>query len=187
MDWYGVYFKKLRECDIPEESVDKLEKDYGSLIKTSSFATREDSGLAYEGSLMEVTLTKLTSYAVQINGILPKEKQCDPVSLKKVCLLQHISKCVRLIKQTDEWRQKKLGESFTYKDNNPAIRTGMHSYMICTQCGITFNEEETEAMTIMDKDSDDAQVQFHSSLLATIVKIANELTYSSSKIKQVAE
>lgn len=43
--------------------------------------------------------------------------------------------------------------------------------------GINFTPEEAEAMTVNDRDLSDNQARWHSSLLASIVRQASEMTY----------
>ena len=43
--------------------------------------------------------------------------------------------------------------------------------------GINFTAEEAEAMTVNDRDLSDDQARWHSSLLASIVRQASEMTY----------
>ena len=68
---------------------------------------------------------------------------------------------------------------FVYKYNNdlPSIRTGLHSLVMCQECGIIFSAEEAEAMTVNDRDLTDDQARWHSSIMATIIRQASELTY----------
>lgn len=174
---FNLFFRKLVECGIEREFVEKLFNDYGSKLQVGSYSTRQDSGCCGEGTLVETILFSLAASAVQINNVFPEEVRADQDSLVKVCLLQHISKCERFIKQFDDFRINRLGELFTYSNNVPAIGVGLHSMIIANECGITFTPLEAEAMTIIDKSDDDKEAKYHSSVLATVVKMANELVY----------
>ena len=113
-----------------------------------------------------------------MNNIYPEELRVDVNSIVKVCLLQHISKAVRTEKSTNEWRIKNLGEAYTYVKKTPAIGTGLHSIAMATECGIVFTPIEIEAMTSIDRDSnDDMQFKYHSDMLSTIVYQANQMVY----------
>ena len=169
-----LFFKKLQSIGIDTE---KLEKEYGTLIENATFTNTSEKNLAYNGSLLNVILYKLTPYAIRLNELLPEEKRAEKNSLIKVCLLHHIAKSVRFIINDNEWEVKNRKMLYKYNPENPSIKGGMHSYMICTQCGITFTEDETEAMIINDRDPSDDQARWFSSKLATIVRMANELTY----------
>jgi hypothetical protein len=48
---------------------------------------------------------------------------------------------------------------------------------MCQVCGINFSTEEAEAMTVNDRDLTDDQARWHSSVMATLVRQASELTY----------
>ena len=48
---------------------------------------------------------------------------------------------------------------------------------MCQICGINFSTEEAEAMTVNDRDLTDDQARYYSSVMATLVRQANELTY----------
>jgi hypothetical protein len=146
-------------------------------LDTASYSTKSDTGLAYDGALLNTVLTKLAVFAIKINELYPEEIRADTNSIVKVCLLQHISKCKRLEKSEDEWRIKRLGELYTYADGNPAIGTGLHSLIMATTAGIEFTPTEVEAMTIIDRKEDDMQAKYYSSILTNIIRQANELTY----------
>lgn len=175
--YFNTYFKKLIASGISEDSCKQLKEKYGNLLNHASYNTKSESGLAYEGSLLETVLTKLTVLAIKINELYPEEIRVDKNSLVKVCLLQHISKCMRLTRSTDEWRIKKLGEIYTYTEGMPAIGTGLHSLIMATSAGVELSPIEGEAMTIIDRKDDDLQAKYHSSILTSIVKQANEMVY----------
>lgn len=172
-----TYFTKLRNCGISDDSIARIKESWGSLLSEASYSTKADSGLAYEGSLIETILGKLTVFAVKLNNLYPEEIRVNKKSLVKVCLLQHISKCQRMTKQTNVWRKNNLGEIYTYADGLPAIGTGLHSLMMAAGAGIELLPFEVEAITIIDRKEDDLQAKFHCSLLSSIVRQANEMVY----------
>jgi hypothetical protein len=173
----ALYFKKLNEAGVSEEACEKLREMYGDVLSIGSFALKDDSGLAYEGSLLETSMRRLAVFAFKLNEIFNERIQVDKKSLIKVCLLQHISKSLRMVKSSDEWRIRKLGEVYTYVNGGPAIGIGFHSLLMAHDCGISFTTEEAEAMTIIDKTEDDLQSKYHSSMLSNIVKMANEMVW----------
>lgn len=174
---YETYLKKLIACGVSEESCNKLREKYGDILYIASYSTKSDSGLAYEGSMIETALKKLAVFAVKINELYPEQIRVNKESLVKVCLLQHISKAQRLTKSNDTWRIEKLGELYNYTSGMPAIGTGLHSLIMAVECGIVFTPFEAEAMTIIDRQEDDPQAKYHSSMLTSIVKQANEMVY----------
>lgn len=154
-----------------------LVEKYGELLKKGSFTQTNEFGNAYDGSLIEIVLKVLTPYAVRINELLPEEKRVDKSTLVKLCLLHQIAKAVRLIPNDNQWEVEKRGLVYKYNGDLPSIRTGLHSVSICFECGIPLNTEEIEAMTINDRDLSDDQARWHASIMASIIRQANELTY----------
>lgn len=180
--WMATYYNKLVKCGISEDAVNALSEKYGDLIANASFSMKTDCGLAYDGSLVETALTKLTVYAVKLNNLYPDELRVDVNSIVKVCLLQHIAKAVRMEKSTNDWRIKNLGEAYTYVKKIASIGTGLHSVAMATKCGITFTPIEIEAMTSIDRDGEnDMQFKYHSNMLSNIVYQANQMVYIAAQ------
>lgn len=171
---YELYLKKLNQIGIDTE---KLVEDFGEKLADAPFSISASNGLAYDGALINTVLYKLTPYAVKINELLPDEIRVDRTSLIKVCLLHHIAKAVRLVPNDNQWEVEKRGLIFKYDDKQPSIRTGLHSLIMATNCGIQFTPEEAEAMTVNDRDLSDDQARWHSSIMASIVRQANEMVY----------
>lgn len=173
-----VFYTKLENvCGIDKKTVETLHEKYGEKLMNGSFTNINDHGNAYEGSLIEIVLKKLTLYAVRLNELLPDKKRIDKNTLVKVCLLHHIAKAIRLVPNDNQWEIEKRGMVFKYDEDQPSIRTGLHSLLMCQECGVQFTAEEAEAMTVNDRDLTDDQARWHSSVMATIVRQANELTY----------
>jgi hypothetical protein len=169
-----LYAKKLGQVGVDTSIlVDK----YGELLKNGSFTQTNEFGNAYNGSLLEIILKVVTPYAVKLNELLPEEKRVDKPTLVKVCLLHQIAKAVRLIPNDNQWEVEKRGFIYKYDNDLPSIRTGLHSISMCFECGIPLTTEEIEAMTVNDRDLSDDQARWHSSIMATIVRQASELTY----------
>jgi len=171
---YQLYLKKLSQVGVNAEI---LNEKYGELLKNATFTNTNDFGNAYDGSLIEIVLKVLTPYAVRINELLPSEQQVDKNTLVKICLLHHIGKCVRLIPNDNQWEIEKRGMLYKYDSSQPSIRVGLHSLVMAQNCMIPFSAEEAEVMTVNDRDLTDDQSRWHSSVMATIVRQANELTY----------
>ena len=138
---YGLYIDKLSKMGF---ETTKLEDDYGERLIDATFSISNDNGLAYDGSLLQTVLYKLTPYAIKINDLYPEEIRVNKESLIKVCLLHQIAKAVRLIKNDNEWERDKRGLLYKYDSKQPAIKTGMHSLVIAQNCGIPFTPEEAE-------------------------------------------
>lgn len=171
---YELYLKKLSQAGV---DATMFAGKFGEKIKDASFTNINDFGNAYQGSLLEIVLKVLTPYAVRLNELLPDEQKVDKSTLVKICLLHHIAKSVRLVPNDNQWEIEKRGMIYKYDENQPSIRTGLHSLIMAQQCGISFTPDEAEAMTVNDRDLTDDQARWYSSVMATIVRQANELTY----------
>lgn len=169
-----LFLGKLEQLGI---NTSVLEGKYGEKLMNASFTVSNEFGNAYEGSLLEVVLKVLTPYAVKINELLPEDRRVNKETLVKVCLLHHIAKSVRLVPNDNAWEVEKRGLVYKYDGDLPSIRTGLHSVSMCFECGIELSTEEIEVMTVNDRDLSDDQARWHSSVMATIVRQANELTY----------
>ena len=139
---YELFLKKLNQLGIDTA---KLAEEYGEKLADASFSINSENGLAYDGSLIEVILYKLTPYAIRLNELFPEAIRADKASLIKVCLLHQIAKAVRLVTNDNEWEIKNRGLLYKYVQGQPSIRTGLHSLVIANNCGITFTPEEAEA------------------------------------------
>lgn len=169
-----IYVEKLKGVGVDITPVIESGVD----IKNATFTNSGEHGNAYEGSLLEIVLKVLTPYAVKLNELLPEAIRADKSTLVKICLLHHIAKAVRLVPNDNQWEIEKRKMVFKYDDTQPSIRTGLHSMVIAQNGGISFTPEEAEAMVVNDREMTDDQFRWHSSVLATIVRMANELTYT---------
>lgn len=174
-----LYRKKLESA--LETDLTQFFDAVGDKLKVATFASTVESGAAYDGALIEVTLKKITKFAVNINQLLPEDKQVDKKSLVKVCLLQHISKIDFFIKSTEDWKIKK-GILYEFAPTTNSLRTGLKSLSICMNFGIQFTPDEMEAMTILDRE--DEQAKYYCSTLALIVRQANELSNNILRIRK---
>ena len=178
---YLLWIDYLKKYDCYSE---ELIDEYGDVIKTASFAMNETSGGAYQGSLLDIVLSKLCVIASHINenafGVNDKGKikhpflQVDKNSLMKVLLLQHIAKADMFIPSTEQWKINK-GMFYEFNPNTQtALKLGERSTFLCQKYGIKLTEEEYDAMKICDKEED--KNNSFTTPLAELVKIANQLT-----------
>ena len=173
---YGKYKKRL-EVYVGEESASKIIEMLGGddAIVNATYASKEDSGLAYEGSFTKTILT-LTGYAISINEMLPEAVRADKNSIAKVCLLSQIAKVQMFTPNPNDWEKEKRGIIYAFKPLPGALRTGERSILIAMNCGVGFTEEEFEAMRILDKDFDDDNYsKIFSSVLSVVIKQASEI------------
>ena len=179
-------YKRGLDSVLGEEKADKLIEYLGGADKVmrSTYAMQDDSGLAFDGSLIKAILTA-TSYAMKINGFLPETKQVPIEKLTKVCLLNNISKVLMFEPNDSEWEIQKRGLKYKFTDKETALRMCERSILICMQNGIVLEEDEYEAMRILDKtDSNDNYSAVFSTMLSTVVREAYILVnnvYSEKK------
>lgn len=169
---FSVWEKKLEGYNCHSQ---QMIDDMRDALAMGSFGTNEESGSAYVGSLLHITLTKLCKYASLINNNLDEDIRVNHDSLMKVLLLQHISKALMFVKCTNSYL---IGKGVVYEfnpDKGHCLKTGEWSAYICMKYGITFTEDEYEAIKVIDKDIDDKSSYYLSSL-ATVVKTANIIT-----------
>ena len=178
---YVLWTEYLKKYGCYSES---LIDEYGDLIKDASFAMSENSGGAYQGSMLDVVLSVLCVIASHINehafGVNDKGKtrhpllQVDKNSLMKVLLLQHISKSEMFVKTAEQWKANK-GMLYDFNPELPtALKLGERSAYICMKYGIQLSEEEYDAMKVCDRDDD--KNNSYVTPLAELVKISNQLT-----------
>ena len=178
---YLLWMDYLKKYGCYSES---LIDDYGEAIKLGSFAMNENSGGAYQGSLLDVVLSNLCVIGSHINeyafGTNDKGKTRHPFlnvdknSLMKVLLLQHISKAEMFVSSNEQWKINK-GLYYEFNPNlETTLKLGERSVFMCMSHGINLTEEEYDAMKILDKD-DDKNYSFITPL-AELVKISNQLT-----------
>lgn len=175
---YTGYVSKLKKYGCYTE---KLEKDveFNKLLSKATYATVQESGCAYEGSLVEM-ITRIAVIAFNINNQLHEPIRVPVESLIKVCYLHQIAKALMITKNETEWETKK-GKLFTFTKNLPALKTGEYSIFICNEYGIKLTEEEFEAILAIDK-SDDVQVKYYGNLISQILKSSIELACSEKKL-----
>lgn len=171
---FDLFIKKVEQCGVNTE---KLVENYGDALRNAPFTNINDNGNAYPGSLINIVLKTLTPYAVRLNELLPEEQRVDKTTLVKICLLHHIGKAIKLVPNTNSWEVEKRHMLYTYNNELPSIRTGLMSLSMLNECGIFLTKEEIEAITINDRDLTDDQSRFFASTMASIIRMANELTY----------
>lgn len=174
---YVKFIAKLNELSVnTDQLVDYLGSDS---IMNGVAAPNLDSGLAYDGSLIQHIFYRVTKYAVNINNML--QFKVNQESLVKVCLLHQIAKVLMFEENDNAWEKTNRGIVYKYTELEGALRCGERSAYICMKCGIDLSYEEYEAMKVLDRDSDDKYAKFFSSPIAVIVKQANELAYMEAK------
>ena len=171
---YSLFLELLKKYDAYSE--DFIAK-YGEKIKLASFACDDKIGYSFVGSLLETVIHKMCVIGCHVNDLALSNHatlQVEKKSLMKVLLLQHVSKAEMFIKTAEEWKMKK-GINYDFNPNlKTSLKLGERSIMMCTQNGITFTDEEYEAMLALDKR--DEVFNPYVSTLCEVVKITNNLS-----------
>lgn len=170
---FELFKKKLSSIGVDSNVL--MEK-YGERIKNGTYSpSNAESFICGDGTLLNSILRTLTPIALKLNGILPEEKRVDNISLIKICLLHQLAKSVMFIPNTNSWEVENRKLLYKYSDYSYALKMGMRSIAMCIECGIQLTENELEAVSNLDRD-ENKQTRYYSSVLATLLKQAMELT-----------
>lgn len=161
-----------------------LINDYGEKLTHGSFNMNEINGGCYDGALIDVILNHLCTIGYHINelafGTGTNGKTRHPYlnvnteMLMRVLLLQHISKADYFVPTREQWKKSK-GFSYDFnEDIQTQLKAGERSVYMCTKYGIRLNEDEFEAMMIIDKEQ--KLPNSHQTPLSAMTRIANQLT-----------
>ena len=193
---YITFCNKLKKYNCYSE---QMINEIGEQLKDCSFSMNDDSGSAYQGSMIDIVLNHLCSVAYNINEVVfgPTGKfnsmRVNPDMLMRVLLLQHIAKAEMFVNTRDTWKVKK-GILYEFNTNLKAsLKLGERSLYLCQKYGIELAEEEYEAIRIIDKSEDD-KIMFYFNPLCSIVKMANQFVavemrqkYINNKEKETIE
>lgn len=193
---YITFCNKLKKYNCYSE---QMINEIGEQLKDCSFSMNDDSGSAYQGSMIDIVLNHLCSVAYNINEVVfgPTGKfnsmRVNPDMLMRVLLLQHIAKAEMFVNTRDTWKVKK-GILYEFNTNLKAsLKLGERSLYLCQKYGIELAEEEYEAIRIIDKSEDD-KIMFYINPLCSIVKMANQFVavemrqkYINNKEKETIE
>lgn len=166
---YGCYTQKMED-----------DLSFNEALKNGSAFVRDDSGGAYEGSLIE-HVTRIAVIAFNLNNNLYEEVKAPVDSLIRVCYLHQISRAYTIIKNDVDWEIKK-GKLFKFANNTPALKCGEYSAFLCNKFGVELSEEEYEAMLSIDKVEDD-QTKYFSSMVSQILRTAIELANTERRLR----
>lgn len=142
-------------------------------------STSENLHNAFEGGLID-HLLKVTSYAVKFNNTLSESEKVNQTSLIKVCLLHQIGKTKLYVPNESEWHRKNLGKNYNFNEDLLSMRVSDRSIFYAVSNGVTFTEEEYQAIMLFDRE-DDKQAEFHNSTLGDLLKMANLFAIKSEK------
>lgn len=168
---YVEYIDQCKELGIYSE---ELFNELGDKIKNAPFAPNVESGGAYRGALMIMSCRGLQNIAININNTLSENSKIDELSIRRVAILEHLSKCLIFEENNNDWEKGK-GILYKYASLNTSLRTGERSILLCLKYGIKLQDNEFEAIRSLDKDNDDKMIKFYSSPITTIMRISNEI------------
>lgn len=150
---------------VTDALIDLLGKD----LLTSPASTTTDYFGAFEGGLLQNTLN-ITKYAVDINKTLPEALQVEAGSLVKVCFLHQIGKAGLFVPKESAWHNER-GIMYEYNNKLTSMSIGERSIYYATYSGVTFTEDEYQAILNYNKDGD-LQAKLHTNSLGQILKAA---------------
>lgn len=191
-----TFCNKLKKYNCYSE---EMVNDLGEELMNCSFSLNDESGSAYQGSMIDVVLNHLCSIAYNINDIVFGQSgkfgamRVNPDMLMRVLLLQHIAKAEMFVDTRDSWKIKK-GMLYEFNPNLKSVmKLGERSLYLCQKYGIRLEEEEYEAIRIIDK-TEEERISSYLSPLCLLVKMANNFVavemrqkYISNKTKETIE
>ena len=167
------YLNKLFDSTAVEKYLSMLGDE--DKIKNASYAINKNTGLAYDGSLIN-TIFEICDYACKINDILPESKQVERSDIYRVGILSQLIKAVLFMSNPNQWEIDKLGKVYTFTNQSLALRSGERAIYYAMHSGLDFNIEVYEAIRIFDKDnSDDNYTKYFSGTLAVSMRQATEI------------
>lgn len=177
------YISRLKKYNCySQEMIDEI----GDALKRAPYCLTEEGGGAYEGGMIDIVLNRLCRLAYDLNtngfGLTDKNDNIEHPKLMvntemlmRVLLLQHIGKSEMFIPQPEEWKRKK-GWIYEFNDAFKSnLRLGERSLYLCQKYGIVLNDEEYEAIRIIDREWDEKHL-IMSSPICAFVRICNLLT-----------
>lgn len=171
-------YKQYLNNIIGEESTNALINELGGddKIKDATFGMTKDSGCAYDGSFL-YNVIRLCFICCQLNEILPEENRVDRKPIFKTVLLQHISKIGMFVKNDNEWEVNKRGILYKFsEEKDVCLKCGEKSILLLNNANVKIDKNEFEALRIIDKNKEnDNNIIAYSGILATIVRIGNEI------------
>lgn len=169
---FQVWGENIKESGLMTNQFRSWISNNSKLIETAPFSRDTNTGRAFESSLL-TTMNEMLWIASKLNSIFYKNL-LDDNSIKKIALLQHLSK-VLMFEPNDNAFEKKKGYKWKFTGLPNALRTGERSLLLCLQFGIPFTNDEYEAMTIIDKDKSDSYIIMHASTLASLILQTNDI------------
>ena len=174
------YWTTLNELDLTEYfNEDELCKS----LTSAPAAIQAESGLAYEGALLEHILLSMR-IAERLSKLVSGTFTINIKSLKLVCCLMHLSKIEMFVPNDNEWEVSKRGLKYKFSTLEGCLKAGERSALNALNKGIQLTPIEFEAMKALDKSSDEFESsKYFSNIMTIIIKQANDLAYLIAKEK----
>jgi 23S rRNA maturation-related 3'-5' exoribonuclease YhaM len=135
---------------------------------------------AYDGGLIQHILN-VTKYAIEINGMLPSEKQVRKDLIIRVCLIHQIGKANMYSEQTSQWHKDNRGEMYVFNDESLSMSTAERSVFYALKSGIELTEDEVFAIYNYNSDFAHWGMKKEGEKLASLLKTANMIAIMEEK------
>lgn len=175
---YVNFVSKLKKYGIYTEKFEN-DMELNDKIKFASASINKESGLAYDGALMDF-ITRIAVVSFNLNNILNESVKTSVDSLIKVCYISQLSKALMIEKNDVDWEVKK-GKLYKFSKNIPALKTGEYSIFLCTKYGIELTEDEFTAILSIDKVNDE-QTKYFSNSLSQVLRSSIEIVITEKKL-----
>ena len=151
----------------------------GDNLYTAPASTRLTMAGCYPGGLLNHTI-KACKYAIKVNDILPEALKQPVPSIVKTIFLSQIGKVFMFCLTENEY-QKKQGVMYDFCDDIVRLKVSERSVYYAMKYGVQLKEEEFQGILNLDKDDDDKQAKYFSSLLTQIIKWGFEIATMEEK------
>jgi|AntRauMFilla1563_2_1112583.scaffolds.fasta_scaffold01341_4 hypothetical protein len=165
--------KKFNETGLKYGVInDDLLELLGAELISAPCTTSDNLYNAYDGGLIQHILN-VTKFAIDINNIMPEDKQLDIESIIRVSLMHQIGKAKMFVKQDNEWFVKNRGERFKFNEELLSLNTGERSVYYALKAGINLTEDEVYAIHNSGTDFGGVENMCKAKRLAGLLKTAN--------------
>jgi len=173
--------KFLETCRKYQIFTAELEGFLGEDIFLSPASPSLDMYGCYPGGLVD-HLLKVCKYSIEINHLLPENIRVSDEKIIKVVFLSQIGKTFLYKPNESEWHKKTLGKLYKYRDDELIVMSvGERSIYYATKYGVSFTEEEYQAIINSDKEGTEKSIRWVSKPLTHIIKLGFEMAVLEEK------
>ena len=169
---FNLFQDYIKQFGVTKEQIAEV---FDGKLENATFAMDCKTDGACDGALLHVVLRMLIPTALKINDLLSNDLKVSKETIVKIGLLQHLPKAFMFEKNDNTWEIEKRGLLYKFAPSKYALRLGARAVALAIKLGVDLSEEDIEALTCLDKDTNDEQAKFHSSPLAVIMRQANEI------------